>query len=121
MANNSIVAEASATWANSAAAGTQVNIDVSLPYMFQPRAKYLIITQNPSAVTALTVKVKSKETFGGTSYYPELSSIAVPVNTAKATVVEGWMIGEGGRLTLSNDTALGTADGFTANIRVRQL
>jgi hypothetical protein len=118
--SNAKIADTTAVWANSAAANTAVNVDIDLPSPLQGDAKYLITVVNPSAVTALTIKVKNKETFG-TAQYPELTTINIPVNTSKAVIVEGWLLGEASRLTLSNDTVLGIADGFTANIRVRKV
>lgn len=118
--SNIQVHDGTAVWANSAAVNTAVNIDIALPSPLQSDAKYLISIINPSAVTALTVKVKNKETFGA-AQYPELTTFSVPATTDKAVLVEGWMLGEAGRLTLSNDTVLGAADGFTANVRVRKV
>jgi hypothetical protein len=118
--SNAKIADTTAVWANSAAANTAVNVDVDLPSPLQGDAKYSIAIVNPSAVTALTIKVKNKETFG-TAQYPEVTTINIPVNTSKSVIVEGWMLGEAGRLTLSNDTVLGVADGFTANIRARKV
>jgi hypothetical protein len=118
--SNAKIADTTAVWANSAAANTAVNIDVALPSPLQGDAKYSIAIVNPSAVTALTIEVKNKETFG-TAQYPEVTTINVPISTSKAVVVEGWLLGEAGRLALSNDTVLGAADGFTANIRVRKV
>jgi hypothetical protein len=118
--SNAKIADTTAIWANSAAVNTEVNADIDLPSPLQGDAKYSIAIVNPSTVTAITIKVKNKETFGA-AQYPELTTINIPVNTSKAVVVEGWLLGESGRLTLSNDTVLGAADGFTANIRVRKV
>jgi redox-regulated HSP33 family molecular chaperone len=104
------------TWANSAAAGTVVNVDVP----GAQAAVAAVTVRNPSAVTALTVKVQGKETLGGAARYPEIASLAVPANTTKQFFIdEMWLVGEGGRLAVTNDTLLGAGDGFTGQVRVR--
>lgn len=116
--NAQVDTDKTATWANSAAANTQVTVAVSQPATPQKNAKYLINVRNPSTVTALTVKVRNTlAAFGGATREAELTSIAVPANSIKSVLVEGWLAG-GGSLLLSNDTVLGAADGFTADIRV---
>lgn len=117
--NAQVDTDKTATWANSAAANTQVNVAIAQPVTPQRNGKYLINIRNPSTVTALTVKVRNTLiAFGGAARDAELASIAVAVNTVKSVLVEGWLAGDGGSLLLSNDTVLGAADGFTADIRV---
>lgn len=111
-----------AAWANSAAAGTAVNLDYGQQVGGIGQRGYAITVRNPSAVSALTVKMQGKETFASTAYYPEIDSLAVPAGSVKQFYVDGgWLDGEGGRLALTNDTVLGAGDGFTANVRVRQI
>ncbi len=121
MSNNEQVYDGSVSWANSAAAGTTNNIDVALPSALQNL--YLISVTNPSTESALTVKVLNKETLGGSAKYPELTRFSVAVNSpdGKSVLVQGWLLGEAGRLVLSNDTALGASGGFTAYVRVRKV
>lgn len=108
--------DADITWANSAAAGTAVTVDVP----GAQAAAGVVTVRNPSTVTALTVKVLGKETLGGAARYPEIASIAVPANSVKQFYVdELWLIGEGGRLSITNDTVLGAGNGFTGQVRVR--
>ena len=108
--------DADITWANSAAAGTVVNVDVPGAQV----AAGVITVRNPSAVTALTVKVQGKETLGGVARYPEIASVTVEANSVEQFYVdELWLMGEGGRLAVTNATALGAADGFTGQVRVR--
>jgi hypothetical protein len=119
--NEQISGDQTASWGNSAAAGTVVDLDIPLPRELQLDAKYVVVIRNPSTETALTVKVKNKESFGANVVYPEVISIAVPVNSIKFAIVEGWMLGEAGRLTLTNDAATGLAGAFTADIRIRKV
>jgi hypothetical protein len=120
--SNEQVIDTTVAWANSDAAGTTKTVDVTLPDELQGDAKYLVIVTNPSTETTLTVKTQNKETFGSAKY-PEVASIAIPANTpeGKGTIVEGWLLGEAGRLVLSNDTAIGLTGAFTAEVRVRKL
>lgn len=109
--------------ANSAAAGTTINVDIPLPSKVLADAKYLIIVTNPSTETALDIKVKNKVTLGGTPKYPEIATNSVLVNTpgGKGFVVEGFLLGEGGRLAISNPTAVGLSGAFTADVHVIQI
>ena len=113
--------DTTAVWANSAAVNTAVNLDIPLPTQLQGEGLYQIIVTNPSTVSALTVVVKNKETLG-TAKYPELTRFGVSTSSpdGKVIVVQG-LFGEAARLTLSNDTVLGAADGFTAYVRVRRM
>jgi hypothetical protein len=121
--SNVQIADATAAWANSAAAGTAVNLDVVLPTKLQSDALYEVTVTNPSAESDLTVVIKNKETFGGTARYPELTRFGVLKNNpdGKSVVVQGWLLGEAGRLSLSNDTALGLSGSFTAYVRARKV
>lgn len=125
--NGELLYEGAAVWANSAPVGTVVDLDLPASALGarEPDAKYAITVRNPSTVTALTLTVRNAETLGGALRYPQLgaSTYAIPINSpqGRTYVVEGFLIGEGGRLSLSNDTVLGVADGFTADVRVRGL
>lgn len=116
------------TFENSAAANTQVNVDISKPN--NPKSRYLITVYNPSIVTDLTVKIFTKETsFGGDTRYGYLDVTTIPKSqTVSGTIintyviiVEGIFIGADLRLTFSNNTALGASDGFSAYVRVREI
>ncbi len=107
-----------AAFANSAAANTTVDLDITEVYLERAR-KTVVTVRNPSAVTALTVTVKNVETLGGAVRYPTHQTWTVAANTTSSTVVDAWLLGDGGRVSVSNNTALGVADAFTANVRVR--
>lgn len=118
------VYDGTVVFANSAAANTQVSTaEIPLPSTLQGDARYVVTILNPSTVTALTVRPENRETFAGTARYADLPTFTVPVSSPEGVsrVVEGFLVGEAGRLTLSNDTVLGVAGGFTANIRVRRV
>jgi hypothetical protein len=120
---NQVVIDTTVNWANSEAAGTEKVVDIALPGLLESNTKYLVTITNPSTETALTVKLQNKETFGTSEKYAEVGSHTVAVNTpdGKSFVTEGWLMAEGGRITLSNDTAIGLAGAFTAEIRIRKL
>lgn len=106
-------------WLENALINTGVNVDVELPATLQGNAKYLIEIHNPSAVTALTVIAQNKAIgFGGDTRYPELTRWGVTANSSKCVIIEGFLLDSGSRLVISNDTALGAMQGFTASIRV---
>jgi hypothetical protein len=123
LGSNELVYSDTAAWANSATANTIVNKDITLPATLYEDGVYLITVNNPSAVTAVTVSVRNKETLAGTARYPELTQFIVPASNVdgRSCLVQGWMRGEGARLTLSNQTALGASDGFAVSIKVRRI
>lgn len=126
-----LVTEAAFVFPNSAGVGTP--IDVAVPpdqdmNVGADEQRYEISVRNPSTITALTVRVKTLEkqdaaTGGGADRYPEVTNFPVLVNSpeGKTQVVEGWDLSRGGRITVSNDTILGGAQGFTGDLRVRRL
>lgn len=117
-----------ATWANSAAVNTPVDVDLTTPVRPSPTGKLLALVFNPSTVTALTGTLKTRWTDNiPTARVATLKSgandvtIAIPANTTKGFVIDLIALADGGRITFANDTVLGAADGFTARVQVRQL
>lgn len=82
-------------------------VDIPLPAVLQPNGQY-VVSINNTGLAGVTVSVQSKETFGATEVYGELTSFTVAAGSAKITPVQGWLIGEAGRLALtsSSDIAL---------------
>lgn len=119
--SNDLVGDFTAAWANSAGANTVVVVDVPLPAAGQAESRYLVTVINPSPVTALAVVLGNKETIGGIDYYPDITSLTVGAGASVSFVVQGFLLGSGGRITLSNNTALGVAQGFTALLRIRKI
>jgi hypothetical protein len=114
---NEIIHTTTANWANSAVAGTAVTIDVPLTKV---GSKTLVVVTNPSTETALTVTARNKNTLSGVAKYPKLTTVAIPVNSPDgvAAVLEGFIVGEGGRLVLTNDAAVGLTGAFTADVQI---
>lgn len=119
--DNALIQSSTAAWANSAAAATAVAIDVALPVALQSDGKYLITVINPSTVTDLVVSICDKATISATAHYPELALFTVAKNTKRTALVEGWLLMEAGRLSITNTTVLGVADGFTANVLITRV
>lgn len=125
--SNELVFDGTYTFANSASPNTVANspgLNITLPSSLQRNATYLVTITNPSSATAITVKIQNKETnWGGSDLYPELHQYAVQASTpsGRPVMVEGWLLGSGGRIVISNDTGLGISAGFTGLVRVRKV
>lgn len=121
--SNEILSDTSVSWVNSAAAGTNTDIDIPLPTYIQKDALYVITVTNPSVDSDLTVIVKNKETFNGTASYPEVTRFGVAKTSSdgKALLVQGFLLGEAGRISISNDAAIGVSGAFTGYVRVRKV
>lgn len=118
---NRIVGTQDATFANSAAANTAVNVDVAASNdPWTQHRDHLLVVYNPSSVTALTVRVIAVETLGGGEREALIETLAVPADSARAFLVSSLGFGEISRVQLRNDTALGLTDGFTAVVRIRR-
>lgn len=119
--NESLV-NSKATWANSDSADTEKNVDITIPSTLQKDACYLILIHNPSTVTDLSVVAKTEwtDSDAGTQY-AGIHAFSVPSQQTKGVVLDGWVLADGGRLTLSNDTVLGGSDGFSAYVQVRAI
>lgn len=132
------------TWANGTAAGTVVNLDIPLPQnaltpvAAQRDAIYAVIIKNPSTTSGITCNVRNAVSFnGGTvqhanvdgSSNPNATGTAAgsggyPLNVAANTpspvcfLVQGWMLGSAGRLSLSNDSVIADGSTVTADVQV---
>lgn len=120
---NELVDDTSVSFADSAGQNTEQTADISLPAQVPGDGKALVTIHNPSSVSALTVQPQVKETFptGGAQHGNLGGTHAVPTSGTASFVVDGLLAGEGGRLSVLNDTALGAGEGFTAEIRVRSI
>lgn len=125
---NGQAVDTSISWANNDAANTAKDVDVPAPDKLSLIGKYLVLVHNPSTESALTGTIKVRWTDkDGTARVSTLreggadKTIAIPTNSGKAFVVEGWVLATGGRITFTNDTALGAAGAFTAHVQVRAL
>ena len=109
-----------ATWADSASAGTEKTVTFTRPET--PVQVHQVIIHNPSTETALTVKVYDVEAdLGGADRNALLTTLSVPKNTTTKHNVEGLFNAGSAKIVLSNDSALGASGGFTATVRIREL
>ena len=115
-------------FANSAPVNSQVIVDIAKPT--NTKGRYVLAVHNPSTVTDLTVKVFSAEpTLNGATRYALITIISVPklsniTGTAIDThlnIIEGLFVGTGIRMVVSNDTVLGSAEGFSAYSRLKEV
>lgn len=118
-----------AVFANSASANTQATpITITKPTSVSQM--HQISVYNPSTVTDLTVKVFTVATgLGGadrdvlidTLIIPKAQAVSGTTIVGYAETVYNWMNFGNGKLQVSNNTALGGSDGFTATLRVREI
>lgn len=124
--SNQVDVDKVANWPNSAPANTEVQVDFAQPAR-DPRGpntiprKHRLQLHNPSGVTPLTIKVYNRVNLGGIVRDVLLATVNVPVGVSQESLIEGMFGGtDGVRLVLSNDTALGAADTFTADLAIRE-
>jgi hypothetical protein len=119
-------------FANSALVNTQVSVDIAIDKTTLPgaRPRFTLEVYNPSTVTDLTVKLMSKAlALGGAARDCLIETIIIPKSQAITgttvntylNLLEGLFIGDDLKLIVSNNTALGAAEGFTAYARVREV
>lgn len=120
--NNEEIKNTSVTWLAEASANTEKDVDIVLPNTIDGDNLYEILIHNPSTVTALSVDIKVKWTDSGdTTRYSTLTNLGINSAEGEANLVQGSLLAEGSRITLSNDTVLGVGEGFTAYIQVREV
>lgn len=119
--SNLIVFSGSQAWDNDDAQDTAHSIDIPLPNNLNQNAKYVLIIDNPSTESDLDLSFENAETLNGSTVYAPVSTSSVTKETAKAILVEGWMLGTVSRLTLSNATLIGASGAFTAYFTVRKV
>lgn len=110
----------SMSWANSAAAGTAQTVEDT--DTSHTGSVGIVHVHNPSTETALTVQPQLRWTDGGgTEHDSNLgAAFGVPVGATVAQRVEGLGIGHP-VIRATNDTAVGLAGAFTAQVRVEFL
>jgi len=120
--SNELIENTSVTFADGATVDTEKDVDIALPADLDSDNLYQLLIHNPSIITNLENRVKIKWTDADSNIrYSQLTYIKVGTGEGKAALVQGSMLGEGFRVTISNDTALGTGEGFTAYLQVREV
>lgn len=126
-----IGADNAVAFAHSALVNTQVAIDIPVNTVFpSPRDRCVLEVYNPSTVTDITIKLFAKAlALGGGTRYCLIDTVTIPKSqaitgttiNAYLKIFEGLFISEDLRIVVSNDTALGAAEGFTATARIREV
>lgn len=83
---------------------------------------YLLSAQNPTTYSDFTIVVENRHNafgVGTTDYYAELTRFTLPFSSdstapCKDVLLQGWIVGEAGRLTMSNVSTAGTTAGSSA-------
>jgi hypothetical protein len=118
-----------AVFANSAGANTQAT-PITITKPTNVSQMHQISVYNPSTVSDLTVKVFTVATgLGGgdrdvlvdTITIPKAQSVTGTTINSYAETIYNWMNQGNGKIQISNNTALGAAEGFTATVRVREI
>lgn len=119
---NTVVLSTSVTWAAASTAGTNQNVDLTLPASLNGDNLYLFLVHMGSTVSALTAIAKVSWTDDSTTVrYSELTRWAVPAGDGAASLVQGALMSTGCRLTLSNDSTGSTGASMTAYVQVRTI
>jgi len=115
------VLDETATWANSAAVNTIVLTSAVTPPAEGRGSRLHLFVRNPSTVTALNVQPQGRFADGATDRWVNLGTAQVAtINTTNPsgqlfTLADG-VVGTGFRLSITNATVLGVADGFSARV-----
>lgn len=129
--NTQIGTEKTVTYANNDAANTIKTItDITQPVDLAK--EYLVMVENPSTESDLTVRVYLKQTFNNVARWGYYAVFAAkkstdtynPDQVNKISVgvarVSGAMLAQGIGLTITNDSLIGAAGTFVARVVVRE-
>jgi len=116
--------DAALAFAHEAGADTQKTASIAVPAIVAEA--YKLAVHNPSAVTALTVKLFTVEATLGdclseTFVVPAAATVTGTAISAHEFLVGGIFCGGALKLVVSNNTVLGAADGFTTTLRLREV
>lgn len=96
---------------------TPVVVAVASPAVLSRNGNYLITIINPSASRTATITVQNVMTFSAVANVINLTSFTCAPSINQCAVVQGWLIGDSGKLSIVYDGA-GTD---TVNIRVHKI
>jgi hypothetical protein len=124
---NESILNTTVTWANSAASGTTQTASVTFgsDRVFAPSRALCVIVRNPSSQTALNGVAQVQYTDNVTTRYAALAPFTVDATAVngdgQAYLVDGGIMGQGIRISLSNATALNSSGTFSARVVVYHL
>jgi hypothetical protein len=124
---NELILNTTVTWANSAASGTAQTASVTFgsDRVFATGRALCVIIRNPSTQTALNGVAQVQYTDNVTTRYAALAPFTVDVaatnGDGQAYLIDGGIMGQGIRISLSNVTTLNSSGTFSARIVVYHL
>jgi hypothetical protein len=93
------------TFEASATANTELTL-ATIPAITQAARKHLLIVENMSAVTTMTVNVKPvAETLNGGDKDSTLTQLSIPVSSVRSVIIEGACVVDT-KFTVSNDVQI---------------
>lgn len=117
---NDLIYNGKVTWAGGASADTPKEIDIPLPVDLQSDGLYQVLVYNPSTETAITVQPQIKWIdIDDNVRYSDLNSYSVGKGVDIAKNIQGLLMGKGGRIKITNDSAI--TNSYTAHIQVRKI
>lgn len=116
------ITSAQVSWADSAGADTEktVVMDGQNDRPAGEDAIFIVAIKNPSSNTDLTVVVENERAFESGDDWAESDRWTLPASSTEEWPVRFLLGDKRSRLKLSNDSALGAGEGFTADVRVEE-
>lgn len=115
---NVLIFEGSATWPASSPPGTIKTIDVPPPDSPSGDGKYLVSIVHRSPETVLSIQASNIMTVDGDVEDIPVAVFAVDQGRNRGVPVQFWLLGNGGRLALVNNS--GVTGGFTVSVLVHK-
>lgn len=113
------------SWEEESAKNTEKEIDVEIPdkmYKLSVENLYEVLIHNSSSNTGLNVNVKVRwEDVDGNSREADLTNWSIEPDSTNATLVQGMLLSDGGKIVIDNDTALEVGEDFSAYIQIREV
>lgn len=124
----SVVYDSNVVFANNAVINNKQTLTV--PSMDIAIDEYQIVVNNPSTVSDLTIELYSVETFNGVQKDAFIETLTIPKKTTRTNgksveahceYIHGVLNGAALRIEISNNVALGAAEGFTTYVKLRAM
>lgn len=114
---NTVIFEGAATFE---AGQSEVELEVPIPRVISKESFYGVAITNAGEL-GLTVEVRNRETFRGVEKFPLFETINVEASTPEGTVtiVQGFLLGDGGKFVIKADSA--AVNAFDVEVKVRKL
>lgn len=122
--SNAILFDGSGTYTALDAIGTVVNVDVALTGALAGNGLYVVTIFNASTDSQISCSMQNVETFDSVTKYATVQSslnpLVVPASSSRSWLIQGWLVGEAGRLVLTNATAIEATDA-EVYVRIRRV